>query len=232
MMTGSDPDGHAKFPEESVVIKQSPTDISELLKNAYGHCHGLKRFVIKYRPYICPFEEILSRIPPDSELLDVGCGIGLMGVLALITKRARRVVGFDISHRDIEIGRGAVVPEGAELDLHSINLGGWPLGQFDVVTCIDVLHHIPPDLQRKFCARLVGSIRPGGLVLFKDISPKPRWKAWANRLHDLIMARQWIHYRSADEVTRWFGEDGLTLFEACRLDRFWYAHYLISAGKN
>lgn len=205
-------------------------EVAGILDRAYGHCRGGRRLLVHYRPYICPFEEILQRIPIGSEVLDVGCGVGLMGVLASATGRARRVVGFDTSSRAIEVGRRATLDQG-ELELSARGPDDWPEGRFDVVLCLDVLHHVPPSRQRAFCQRLVESVRPGGKLIFKDMAPRPLWKAWANRLHDALIAREAIHYRSAAATERWFREDGLDVRENRRLDRLWYAHYLIEARR-
>lgn len=209
-----------------------PREVSRVLDRAFPHCHGLQRAIIRYRPYICPFEEVLSRIPEGSVVLDVGCGVGMVGALAAWFGRSIRVVGFDTSDRAIAVGRAASLPDGVAWELGVLGPGQWPEGRFDAVLCVDVLHHVPPDHQRAFCSRLASSAQPGAVVLFKDMAKSPRWKMWANRLHDALIARERINERDADEVGAWFSQEGLVIEESMRIDRLWYAHYLIVARKS
>jgi len=208
-------------------IPDSPRAVSRFLDEAFAHQRGLGGRITRLRPYICPFEELLRRMPAGASVLDVGCGVGIMSALALGPGRARRVFGFDISSRAIEIAKGMRVEHHAEVTFQALPAGVFPDEQFDVVLCVDVLHHVPPPAQRDFLRKACDRVRAGGLLLLKDISPRPRWKACANRLHDLIMARQWVNYRHEDEVAAWLREIGGNVQESVRLDRLWYSHYLI-----
>jgi 2-polyprenyl-3-methyl-5-hydroxy-6-metoxy-1,4-benzoquinol methylase len=213
-------------------LADSPRAISKILGAAYPHQKGLGGWITRNRPFICPFEELVARIPVGGSVLDVGCGVGIMSVLAGLCAGSPRVVGFDTSAKAIAVARQAVVPEGTQVSFqHLPDTADWPEGEFDTVLCIDVLHHVPPPAQRRFAAQLCRSTRPGGLVVFKDIAPRPRWKAFANRLHDLLMARQWVHYRHEGEMADWFQDEGMAVIERGRLDRLWYSHYLLIARK-
>jgi 2-polyprenyl-3-methyl-5-hydroxy-6-metoxy-1,4-benzoquinol methylase len=113
------------------------------------------------------------------------------------------------------------------MSFHVLPPGQLPEGQFDVVMCIDVLHHVPPAAQRDFVRAICGSVAPGGILLFKDISPRPWWKALANRMHDLVTTRHWVHYRHERCIADWLSETPGCIEESTRLDRLWYSHYLI-----
>ena len=67
----------------------------------------------------------------------------------------------------------------------------WPSGPFDIVSVIDVMHHVPTIAQRTVIERAASRLKPGGLLVYKDMVERPRWRAWKNRLHDLVLARQW-----------------------------------------
>jgi 2-polyprenyl-3-methyl-5-hydroxy-6-metoxy-1,4-benzoquinol methylase len=209
--------------------RQTPREISDIIKRCYPLHRGLGGAITRLRPYICPFEELLPWIPSRSSVLDVGCGVGIMSVLAVEVAGARHVLGFDTSGAAIAVARQTSLSREVDTIFQTLDHSQWPEGIFDVVMCVDVLHHVPPTSQRAFVSRLAQSTSPGGCLIFKDISPRPFWKAVANRMHDLIMARQWIHYRHEDEVAGWLQEEGLALETRIRLDRLWYGHYLIVA---
>lgn len=184
-----------------------------------------------WRPRICPFESILPYVPAGSSLLDIGCGCGLfLGLLASAGKITRGV-GFDVDRSVIETARkmairAAELHPGTSLTFY---LGAdltWPPGEFDAVSLIDVMHHLPPARQKPFFAKVCQRVRVGGVLIYKDMCRRPRWRAWANRLHDLLLARQHIHYVPIESVEAWAGECGMQLVDAQRINRLWYGHEL------
>ena len=104
----------------------------------------------------------------------------------------------------------------------------WPCGeeQFDVVSIIDVMHHVPVAAQRSVIETASRRVKPGGMLLYKDMCRRPLWRAWANRLHDLVVARQWINYAAVQDVERWASEAGMRVVERERINRLWYGHEL------
>jgi hypothetical protein len=108
-------------------------------------------------------------------------------------------------------------------------IDGIPDEQFDVVSMIDVLHHIQPKYQEKAIADVLPHIKRGGYFVYKDMASKPFLCGLMNRLHDLASAKQWIHYCpiSKVEFAVKIGEGGLEKwilqeFSNCRL--YWYQH--------
>ncbi|HLG23078.1 MAG TPA: class I SAM-dependent methyltransferase [Candidatus Manganitrophaceae bacterium] len=210
----------------------TPRDVSRILVGAYPSAGPLSRFLIRWRPYICPFHELIQSVPVCDSVLDVGCGVGLMSVLLAYTGKVARGVGVDPSPGAIETARAAVLPEGRDIVFRRApGPDQWPDERFDSIVCIDVLHHVPPSEQRAFIKKLA-QVDFTGRIVFKDVSPKPFWMAWASRLHDLFISRQWIHIRSEEEVRRWFEEEGFSVTGPTRHDTLWYSHYLIVAEKR
>ncbi len=184
----------------------------------------------RLRPGICPFERLISCVPPGSSVLDVGCGGGLfLGLLATFG-RISHGVGFDASGAAIERARemseriesGAPALRFERLDVEA----PWPEGVFDVVSIVDVMHHVPPPAQESLIALALDRIRPGGLLLYKDIAGSPAIARWTNRLHDLLSARQWIHYAPSQCVEDWAVKRGARIVRHELHWRLWYRHEL------
>jgi len=181
----------------------------------------------RLRPYICPFEQLLPFVPPGASVLDVGCGAGLFLGLLAAEGRLGAGVGFDSAPAAIARAQRMRERLGAPLEFHRLDAAArWPDGEFDVVSIVDVMHHVPPAAQRRVFLAAAARVRAGGTLLYKDMARAPAWRAWANRLHDLVMARAWIHYAPIEDVERWALEAGLALAHAGAYNRYWYAHEL------
>jgi len=206
--------------------------LSALYGRLFASLAAPKRAVLKYRPYICPLAELLDYVPEGATVFDAGCGCGLL--LLALASAGRRIsgVGIDTDGGAIRAARlAARTPEiaGSGSTLSFETAGGteaWPEARFDVVSLIDVLHHVPPAGQRGFLAAAAARVRPGGILIYKDMCRRPLWRAGANRLHDLLLARQWIHCRQISEALEWSISMGLK--PQCRRDfaRLWYGHEL------
>lgn len=205
--------------------------LSEFSKRLYDSGPLLMRKLQHWRPYICPFEELIKHVPEGASVLDAGCGGGLF--LALLAASGKRVTGhgFDISPTAIKVANDMAEAAGSTGSVLRFELrpveDQWPNSQFDVVSMIDVVHHVPPVFQKEFLLTACRHVRPGGILIYKDMCQRPRWRATANRLHDLFLARQWIHYLPITQVAKWAGDAEMSLIRSAdRLNRFWYGHEL------
>ena len=186
----------------------------------------------RLRPRICPFEELIVRVPSASRVLDVGCGAGLFLGLLARSGKLESALGCDMSRAAITIAETmrkrlrADERDRLKFFWHDATQG-LPDGTWPVVSLIDVAHHLPPSMQREVLDDLAARVTPGGMLIYKDIAPRPVWKAWANRLHDAIMARQFVHYLAPDLVTVWLESQGLILTHRAVYHRLWYAHTLL-----
>ena len=53
------------------------------------------------------------------------------------------------------------------------------------------------------------------------------WRALANRLHDLVIARQWIHYLPLDKAIEWAAAKGCVVIEKRTVNMLWYGHEIV-----
>lgn len=115
-------------------------------------------------------------IPPNSRVLDFGCGRGLWSIA--LARLGHTVVSIDVSERSIEplSCTGPATLPGRVLPVVGTPqvLGPSATASFDAVICIDVLHHvedIPGTINR-----MVSLLRPGGV--FASIEPNARFPFW------------------------------------------------------
>jgi len=205
-------------------------DICRLGWHAYRGAPWVTRLLMTARPLICPLDVAAEMVPEGSRVLDVGCGAGLWLRWLARDRRIASGVGIDVSARTVAIAAACADGEDALRFEHTDAGAPWPDGTFEVVTAIDVLHHVPPEAQQPFVATLAEKARRR--VVLKDVAPTPRWRAWANALHDFLMTRTRVYPRPMDEVTAWLEAVGLTVVRAERVHRACYSHYLVVADRE
>lgn len=208
------------FVSEMSVAKQSA-----IAADLYRDAPLLIRLLATYRPYISPFWPMLEQVPSSCTLFDAGCGNGLFLNLAAASGRLAKGVGTDISAVAVAAGEAAAARQGAPVSFFiSRHWHEWSDEQFDVVSVIDVIHHIRPADQHEFLRQCAARVKPGGLLIYKDMCRAPLWRAWANRLHDLLLARQWIHYLPIEDAQQTLAACGFDVVSKANVSRFVYGH--------
>ena len=106
-------------------------------------------------------DRALTVIPPDTDVLDLGCGAGVPMTRALA--RGRRVTGVDLSARQLELAR-ANVPDATfvQADMTTLDL---PAASLDAVVAFYSLTHLPVAELPGLLAAIHGWLRPGGVFL-------------------------------------------------------------------
>ena len=61
---------------------------------------------------------------------------------------------------------------------------------------------------------------------------RPRWRAAANQMHDLVMARQWVEHVDSDQVEAWASRSGMRVSRRDRFNTLWYGHWLLVLEKS
>jgi 2-polyprenyl-6-hydroxyphenyl methylase/3-demethylubiquinone-9 3-methyltransferase len=117
---------------------------------------------------------IRQRAPLDgSTVLDVGCGGGIL-TEAMASKGAR-VTGIDMAEKPLGVARLHQAESGTDVEYRQTTaeeLAAERAGEFDVVTCLEMLEHVPePYTVIEACAKLV---RPGGDIFFSTINRNPK----------------------------------------------------------
>ena len=108
-----------------------------------------------------------------ARVLDVGCGGGIL--TEAMARRGAQVTGIDLSEKALRVAQLHLLESRLSIDYlgtSAEDLAAAHPGKFDVVTCMELLEHVPePAGMVAACARLV---RPGGRVFFSTINRNPK----------------------------------------------------------
>ena len=103
------------------------------------------------------------------KVLDVGCGGGILA--ESMAQLGAQVSGIDLSDKALKVAELHLLESRLAIQYESVSaeeLAARTPGSFDVVTCMELLEHVPePHSMVAACARLV---RPGGHVFFSTIN--------------------------------------------------------------
>jgi 2-polyprenyl-6-hydroxyphenyl methylase/3-demethylubiquinone-9 3-methyltransferase len=111
-------------------------------------------------------------------VLDVGCGGGILS--ESMAEKSAQVTGIDLGEKALRVAQLHSLESGVDVDYRLISaeeLAGQEGGTYDVVTCLEMLEHVPvPASIVSACAKLV---KPGGHVFFSTINRNPKAYAFA-----------------------------------------------------
>ncbi|MBU0669077.1 MAG: bifunctional 2-polyprenyl-6-hydroxyphenol methylase/3-demethylubiquinol 3-O-methyltransferase UbiG, partial [Alphaproteobacteria bacterium] len=115
--------------------------------------------------------DITARQPlAGKSALDVGCGAGLL--CEPLARLGAEVTGVDAAPENVRAA--ALHADGAGLDIRYLSgeLAELDLGQFDLVTCLEVLEHVAD--KNAFIVELASTLAPGGLLVVSTPNRTPQ----------------------------------------------------------
>jgi 2-polyprenyl-6-hydroxyphenyl methylase/3-demethylubiquinone-9 3-methyltransferase len=107
-------------------------------------------------------------------MLDVGCGGGILA--DAMARQGAQVLGIDLASKSLKVAQLHALEAGTQgvqyQQISAEDLAQEQAGQFDGVTCMEMLEHVPdPASVVAACAKLV---KPGGWVFFSTLNRNPK----------------------------------------------------------
>jgi len=149
-------------------------------------------------------------------VLDVGCGGGILteGMAGLGAK----VTGIDLGDKSLQVAKLHLLESGKQVEYRKIaveELAAERPGQYDVVTCMEMLEHVPdPAAVVTACARLA---KPDGQVFFSTLNRNPKSYLFAiiGAEYALNLLPRGTHdyakFIKPSELAQWCRNGGLTV---------------------
>lgn len=150
-------------------------------------------------------------------VLDVGCGGGILAESMAIL--GARVTGIDLASKPLGVARLHALEAGAEgleyLEVSAEFLAEKRAGEYDVVTCMEMLEHVPdPGAIVRACATL---LRPGGHAFFSTLNRNPKSFLFGIVGAEYVLGllpkgtHEYARFIKPSELARWCRDAGIDL---------------------
>ncbi len=202
------------------------------------------RFHTTARWWSAPFAELELEVPLAGDILEVGCGHGVLTTYLAITSRARRVVGIDIDADKIALAcnaAGRLRPDEADLRFDVQPSGVVPVieGGWRSIVIADVLYLLGRERRDALLAACADALAPGGLLVIKEVDTKPLLKARISQLQELISTKvlritdgHSLEFASSEELVATLVDLGMSTM-AKRIDHgYLHPHCVVLGTKS
>ncbi|MGB5077905.1 MAG: bifunctional 2-polyprenyl-6-hydroxyphenol methylase/3-demethylubiquinol 3-O-methyltransferase UbiG [Sphingorhabdus sp.] len=144
--------------------------------------------------------------------LDVGCGAGLL--CEPLARLGAKVAGVDAAVENIAVAKAHAAGAGLDIDYRAGELSEQGLGQFDVVSSMEVIEHVNDP--RMFIDELVAHLKPDGLLLLSTPNRTPASRLFlveaAERLGQVPRGtHDWDRFLTPEELRGMLADAGLAV---------------------
>jgi len=147
-------------------------------------------------------------------VVDVGCGGGILA--ESMAALGAVVTGIDMAEKPLKVAKLHLLESGRQVEYRLTTAEGLAAeqpGEFDVVTCMEMLEHVPdPASTVAACAQLA---KPGGWVFFSTLNRNPKSYLFAILGAEYILkmlprgTHDWARFIKPSELARMARAAGL-----------------------
>lgn len=184
------------------------------------------------------YRSALPLIPPGVKILDLGCGLGLLGMLLEARGQGNETHGIEW---DLPKARfaGRMAEGNASIRVVCGDMFTEPWPECPVVAVLDVLHYLPPERQRALLFRIGAHLPEGGRLLVRVMDARAGGMAALTRLcEQLAVALGWnraprVHWRALTEVHNDMQDAGFEILPTSGVtDRFFGNQLLVGEKRK
>jgi 2-polyprenyl-3-methyl-5-hydroxy-6-metoxy-1,4-benzoquinol methylase len=203
------------------------------------------RLHTRLRWWWCPFPAIEQAVGDAADVLEVGCGHGLLSLYLALARPGRRVTGVDIDADKIKeaaAAAGGLAPQEADITFEAVAPGYLPGPErsWGAVVFADVLYLLPDEDQRALVVAAARAVREGGVVVIKEMGLTPRWKLRWNRFQETMATKvlritesvgAGLTFVAPEVMAGWLADEGLDVTTR-RIDHGYpWPHHLVVARR-
>ena len=161
--------------QEAVPLNADPSELAKFSEQAHRWWDPDSEFAPLHQLNPLRLDWIQSLAPlAGKKAVDIGCGGGILS--DSMARKGAHVLGIDLAGKAIKVAQLHALEAGtANVEYREVSaeaLAAEQPGAFDVVTCMEMLEHVPdPSSVVRACARLA---KPGGWVFFSTLNRNPK----------------------------------------------------------
>ena len=182
----------------------------------FGPLHAINPLRLDWIDGIAPLN--------GQRVLDVGCGGGILA--DAMARKGADVLGIDLAEKSLKVAQLHALEAGTSQITYRLvaaeALAAEMPDQFDVVTCMEMLEHVPdPASVVQACARLA---KPGGWVFFSTINRNPKSFLMAILGAEYVLnlvprgTHEYARLLRPSELARFCRDAGLDMQQSCGLE--------------
>lgn len=131
------------------------------------------------------FEMSERFLPKRGLIVELGCGTGIFSNLLALASVERRILGLDIDRKRIAVARdSSTVLKNAVYRLADVFHEEIP--PCEGIVMYDLIHHVSLEMQQRLFSLAFRLLKPGGVLLIKDVSRKPLLKFIRTKYLDIF----------------------------------------------
>lgn len=175
---------------------------------------GYARNKLRFDPAYAAVATLIGR--GDEAVLDVGCGLGLLGFYLRGSGFCGRYLGIDFDAPKIAEARRVADACRADLAFADGDANALPAFGGHVIM-LDVLHYLRADDQQHLLREAAARVQPGALLIVRNVLRERNWRFHATRIEEYFLhATRWMrspprHYPSRDEIETTLAAAGLSV---------------------
>jgi uncharacterized protein (DUF2062 family)/precorrin-6B methylase 2 len=150
-----------------------------------GHRHYV-RFKIRLDPV---YRAICDGLPDRVELVELGCGLGILPILVASLGSRRKVTGIDWDEAKVAAAQKAV--RGLPVTIERADVRTYEPPPCDALAIVDVLHYFDAEVQRDILKRASEALRAGGTLFVREGESGKKGSAWTRFVERLAVAVRW-----------------------------------------
>lgn len=188
---------------------------------------SLNQYIVRVSPGLLRFyrtrllldlPELMSYLPEQGSVLDVGCAIGSTDYTIAATRPELDITGIDINEG--AIAQANRYNAGSNVRYRAVRMEEME-GRFDCITLMDLLHHMSEEDARALLEDAPRLLKPGGFIVIKDIDR--RGGTFSYVMDKYVTRAMPVNLRTPDEL-RALIPDSLSVVAERRKWRFPQPH--------
>jgi 1-acyl-sn-glycerol-3-phosphate acyltransferase len=113
------------------------------------------------------YEIINKNIPHEAQIVDIGCGYGMISYMLSFTSEKRKILGVDYDNDKIRLASNCI-SKNERINFVAADAVTYNYPDADVFLLSDVLHYIPEEKQEELLTNCINHLKPEGIIMIRD----------------------------------------------------------------